>query len=59
MKDDPAYLANIISEDNDTFGELDDDATLSDAIKELKKELYRVDSCIFSLDEYSFQTIEY
>lgn len=58
-EDDPSYLRDVISEDSDTLGELDSDATLSDVIKALRKELYRVDKCVFSLDEYSFQTIEY
>lgn len=59
LEDEPSYLADLISEDSDTWGELDGDATISDVMEALKKELYRVDKCVFSLDEYSFRTIEY
>ena len=59
LEDDPGYLTDLIAEDSDTFDGLNDDATLTDIMEVLKKELYKMDSCTFSLDEYSFQVVEY
>ena len=63
VKNDPTYLKNFIIKNNNIFTELDEDATLADTMKILKKILVRelrgINKCTFLLNEYSFRKIDY